>query len=104
MRGDDPDGLAKKIEKQWVVEHRIGYALQGEDGTRKQCNHIAIRHGDFVDVGFTFDIFTRYMKGKRATTVTLAIQDILRLYTGAEIQVSLLLSGRNNLNLPSNRI
>lgn len=88
QRGDDPDGSAKKVEKQWVVDHKIGYALQYEDGSRRSCNHIAIRQGDFVDVGVTFDILTRYTKHKRNTSVTLAIQDILRLEKAANVEVN----------------
>lgn len=86
-RGDDPDGLAKRVEKQWVVDHRIGYSLQTENGTRKSCNHFAIRPGDFVDVGITFDILSRFVKGKRTATITLAVKDVLRLRTGSEVEV-----------------
>lgn len=87
QRSDDPDGLARKVEKQWIVDHKIGYSLQSDDGSRKACSHLVFRQGDFVDVGVHFEIFTRFSKGKKSTTISLAVQDIMRLETAHNITV-----------------
>lgn len=84
---DDPDDLARAVASSWVVDHRLGYHVEAEDGIIHECKHLLFREGDFVDVAVTADIFTRFQGGQKKTEVKFAIQDILRLRTKAELQV-----------------
>ncbi|KZT08013.1 uncharacterized protein LAESUDRAFT_758131 [Laetiporus sulphureus 93-53] len=53
---DDPQGQARKISRQWVVCDKLTAARQVlSQGTLLQCPPIAVRPGDFVDVGFTME-------------------------------------------------
>ncbi|OBZ78024.1 hypothetical protein A0H81_02092 [Grifola frondosa] len=84
--GDDPLGCAAKIRSQWVVTHKISAGVQGADGKIRQCGHLVIRKGDFVDVAVFVEIFKRHTRKGVQLEMNLAMHDVVRLHSAHDLK------------------
>ncbi|PSR80266.1 hypothetical protein PHLCEN_2v6781 [Hermanssonia centrifuga] len=84
--GDDPEGKAAKVQSQWVVLHPVQYGLEQVTGEQVPCSAWTFQKGDFVDVGFTLDIVTNYVKNKKVTDIAFMMQAVLLLRPACEVQ------------------
>ena len=76
---DDPQGKARKVEKEWTVTEKVVLLARRDNGKLVPCDHYEIHEGDFVDVTFGFDIVTP--PGTRTVLVTLSPKKVVRLST-----------------------
>ncbi|KAJ3552733.1 hypothetical protein NM688_g4000 [Phlebia brevispora] len=64
---DDPEGLAKVVEGEWVVSEKLDIGYQDATGKVHQCPAALLQEGDFVDVEVSLAI---YMRGRRPSSRT----------------------------------
>ncbi|KAH9899677.1 hypothetical protein C8Q73DRAFT_743560 [Cubamyces lactineus] len=77
--GDDPNGWAVKLQRDWVVTHKILTGIYDESCTAVKKPHTVIRLGDFVEVVASVEI-VKYRKYQRwITEVRLILQEVLRI-------------------------
>ncbi|OBZ74973.1 hypothetical protein A0H81_05663 [Grifola frondosa] len=84
--GDDPFGHAGKVSSRWVVLHKINTGVRGVDGKLRQCGHIVIRKGDFVDVSVFVELYKRHTQQGVKVEMNLAMNDVVRLYSAREMK------------------
>ena len=85
---EDPGGKVKKLEREWIVDHRVKTAVQQASGKFVLTNPLAIRRGDFVDVAALFTIVIRRGRYGGSTEVMLAPLEVVRLRTASGVKVS----------------
>ncbi len=85
--GDDPEGRAAKVQSQWIVAHSVNYGLEKPDGKQEACSALTFQKGDFVEVAFTVDILTTFVKNRKATDISFVMEEVLRLRPASETKV-----------------
>ncbi|KAH9925076.1 hypothetical protein B0H21DRAFT_700938 [Amylocystis lapponica] len=82
---DDPQRRAEKIKHAWRIDSKPVTGVQREDGKVVECNYIAIRPGDFVDVCVSAQIVTTRRQGIPRATIDFTFDTVVRLYSAAQL-------------------
>ncbi|KAI0708644.1 hypothetical protein C8Q76DRAFT_626958 [Earliella scabrosa] len=84
----DPRGHARKIASKWRIDHVVRTGMRRANGQNVLIAHEAIQPGDFVEVSVALDIRVMRTKTARTTVIQFAPQEVVRLWSAADIQVS----------------
>lgn len=85
---DDPKRAADRIVDNWVASEKLVIALADEKMNLKQCSHILIRHGDFVDVTLVPEIVTKNGTVKVYYTMQRVVLLKTKAVVSSEVSVS----------------
>ncbi len=89
--GNDPRRQARKIASKWGIDHTIKVGARRAKGDNISIAAEALTSGDFVEVAVSADIVTGRCRGngpgKGGTVVRFGMQEVVRLWTAAEVQV-----------------
>lgn len=82
--GDDPEGFADAIKRQWVVDHRVKTGIAGVG----RAAVTSIRKGDFVAVAATLDVVKTFRNKQWRTEMRISMREVSRLMGVDELAVS----------------
>ena len=85
---NDPRGAARRMSSRWRVGHRIVCGARRKNGQNMIITPEALAEGDFVEVSIALDITVVRSKKQRGTVVRFSPQEVVRLWTAEEAQVS----------------
>lgn len=89
--GDDPEGLARKVQDTWVVTCSIDMSKRTADGTFAPASGLSFNVGDFVEVEAAVEVIV-YRRGLTSTPKTvdtrLRVMRVTRLTTAVQVGAS----------------
>lgn len=84
----DPHQALRKMSGRWRIDHVIPTAACRANGQNIEISNNILREGDFVEVLIAVGIEVIRMKKKWGTVVHFTLQEVVRLWTMAEVKVS----------------
>ncbi|KAI0351824.1 hypothetical protein OH77DRAFT_1523736 [Trametes cingulata] len=79
--GDDPEGLAAGLERQWVVAHRVHTGIVDSGRAASTC----IRQGDFVAVAAAVDVVKSFRGKEWRTELRLTMREVCRIMSVSQL-------------------
>jgi hypothetical protein len=82
---DDPNNLAKAMERQWRVTDKVQLAALTDGGSKLSCPLSTFQKGDFVEAAFTFEIVTLKRKNTFTRHIHQKLQHLLQIVPYEEL-------------------